>query len=47
MIYARYINFIKTIQKSTKLPVKYMYEIIKQDTRTIAGSGIREILMEK
>ena len=44
MIYSRYINFIKSIQKSTKIPVKYMYELIYQDTRTITGSNIREIL---
>ena len=44
MIYSRYINFIKSIQKRTKIPVKYMYELIYQDTRTITGSNIREIL---
>ena len=45
MIYERYINFIKTVEKSKKLPVKYMYECIKDDTRSITGSNIREILI--
>ena len=45
MIYERYINFIKTVQNSKKLPVKYMYERIKDDTRSITGSNIREILI--
>ena len=40
MIYTRYISFIKTIQKSTKLPVRYMYELVKRDTRHITGSNI-------
>ena len=46
MVYTRFISFTKSIQKCTKYPVKYMYELIKSDTRTITGKNIRQILIE-
>ena len=44
MIFSRYVGFIQSLRKSSKVAVKFLVEQIHQDTRTITGRNIRYIL---
>ena len=44
LVFSRYIGFIQSLRKSSKVAVKFLVEQIHQDTRTITGRNIRYIL---
>ena len=44
MIYSRYVNFIQSIRKCTKLPVIYLLEKVCRDQNTMTGQNIRQVL---
>ena len=43
MILSRFVNFVQSIPKGNKKSTHFLYELIKNDTRTITGKNINEI----
>ena len=46
MLQSRYVSFIKSAQKSSKMSVLLMLQMIKDDMQTVTGRNIRHILTE-
>ena len=46
MLYSRYATFLQTEQKSSKLTVLLLLQIVKNDLRTVTGRNIHHILSE-
>ena len=44
MLQSRYVSFIKSAQKSSKMSVLLMLQMIKDDMQTVTGRNIRHIL---
>ena len=46
MIYSRYVSFLNSIRKSSKLPVIYLLEKVHLDQNTMTGQNVRHILTQ-
>ena len=44
MLIVRYVKFLQSMKKSTKLPVQFLLEKVANDMRTVTGKNIRYIL---
>ena len=46
MLYSRYATFLQSAQKSSKLTVLLLLQIVKNDLQTVTGKNIRHILAD-
>ena len=46
MLYARFIKFVRSVAKNKRFEVRALYDICKDDIRSIIGSNIRTILQQ-
>ena len=46
MLYSRYVTFLQTAQKSSKLTVLMLLQMVKNDLETVTGRNIHHILTD-
>ena len=43
MLYSRYVTFVQSAKKSTKMTVQMLLQMVKDDMQTVTGKNIRLI----